>query len=42
MNDLGAAAAVCVEEMGFKISVKGFTVYTFSLKPPVWTIETRG
>ena len=33
MNDLGAV--VSVEEMGFKISVKGFTVYTFSLAPPV-------
>ena len=26
MNDLG----LCVEEMGLKISVKGFTVYTFA------------
>ena len=31
MNDLGLWA-VCGEEMGFKISVKGFPVYTFSLR----------
>ena len=29
MNDLGAAAAVSVEEMGFKISVKGFSLTPF-------------
>ena len=36
MNDLG----LCVEEMGLKISVKGFTVYTFSLQPPAVDWDT--
>ena len=32
--------SVCVEEIGLNISVKGFTVYTFSLAPPVVDWDT--